>query len=84
MINLSCLEKKVEDLEILRIHVEWLPLNSSAIYENETDELVRKNKELSLKLEELKSRCEFLETENTELKEKKGSNGSKLKSFLRK
>lgn len=43
-----------------------------------------KNKELSLKLEELKSRCEFLETENTELKEKKGSNGSKLKSFLRK
>lgn len=76
--------KKVEDLEILRIHVEWLPLNSSAIYENETDELVRKNKELSLKLEELKSRCEFLETENTELKEKKGSNGSKLKSFLRK
>ena len=81
-------KKEVEDQEIVEMHVEWHPLNSKSVYQNKlkikNDNLQNKNWELLRKLDDIKSKCNQLEIENKNLKEKNDSKSSKFKSFLRK
>lgn len=81
-------KKEVEDQEIVEMHVEWHPLNSKSVYQNKlkikNDNLQNENWELLRKLDDIKSKCNQLEIENKNLKEKNDSKSSKFKSFLRK
>ena len=55
-------EKEVHDGDIVKIHIEWTPINRSSVYINKLElvnrELVRKNKELTSKLNELEENHE--------------------------
>ena len=72
-------EKEVKDNELITIHAEWKPFNSSSLYENKAiNKLKEKNDKLIAQNKKQKEKIKELKDENNKLKKqiKKISNSS--------